>query len=371
MRRVTFVLDAFGYFGGPERRAFRMASGLKKMGHDVSVISIMKADERVIKKAKEVGIEVFEITNEGNKALKSFRIDVFSRLRRVIGTLDPDIIFTFEFLADYTTKMALLGIDRDIFTFIGSTEWKWERKWHRRIAMRKFVNKSRFYIVNSIRVRDSLLRVLPFAFEKVKVLYNPIDIDEFKPLPEDRRFRKREKLGIGGNDFVVGSVVRFYNPKGANVLIEAFAESAVEAKLLFVGDGSLKGKLKRMVKDLGIEDSVVFAGAMEADAEVYNAFDISVVPSQKGGFDNVVVESMACGVPTVATEATGIGEIAENGRHLVITGKDADSIAQGIKLLYNDSTMASQLSLLGRSLVAERLSLTKICRTLEGWFESA
>ena len=139
MKRILFVLDAFGFFGGPERRAFRIAKGLRKMGYEVFIVSIMKADKRMVQKAEEEGIDAFEITQEGNKALKSYRIDVFLRLRRVIEEIKPDVIFTFEFLADYTTKMALLGIDIEIFTFIGSTEWKWERKWHRRVAMGKFV----------------------------------------------------------------------------------------------------------------------------------------------------------------------------------------------------------------------------------------
>ncbi len=370
MKRILFVLDAFGFFGGPERRAFRLALGLKRLGYEVYIASIMKVDVSVEQRSKEHGIDVLRVTEEHNRALRSYRVDVFLKMRRMIDRLNPDIIFTFEFLADYTTKMALLGKKSEIFTFIGSTEWKWENKRHRRIAMRRFVGKSRLYIVNSIRVRDSLLRVLPFAFEKVRVLYNPVDTGLFRPLSDGVRFTTRGRFGIGRDEFVVGSVVRFYNPKGADVLIGAFAESAVDGKLILIGDGSKRKMLENMVKNFNIESRVLFAGAMEATPELYSMFDIAVVPSQKGGFDNVVIEAMACGVPTVATKATGIGEIARSGEHLIITDTDAPSLAAGMTKLYRDPSLADRIGISGRKLVVERLDLEKICNKLADWVEN-
>ena len=364
VKKILFVLDMFGFFGGPERRAYRIAKGLKERGYEISIASIMKADDRVMKRAELDGIKAYQVTDEHNKALRSYRVDVFLRLRKLIKSIAPDTVFTFEFLADYTTKMALIGKDIPIYTFIGSTVWKWEKKWHRRIAMEHFTKKSRLYIVNSKTVKDNVLRVLPMVKGKITIVYNPIDANYFRPLSNEEKIKARSRFELDPDDFVVGSVVRFYNPKGADVLIEAFYKSGVEGKLVLVGDGPFRDKLKQMVKDFGVEDKVVFLGAIEATPEVYGMFDMCVVPSQKGGFDNVVVEAMACGIPTVATRATGIGELAKSGRDLIITDIDADSIAEGISNLANGDL--GKFSSNGRQFVLDTLSLNKISKTIEG-----
>ncbi|AEA33979.1 glycosyltransferase [Hippea maritima] len=363
IKRVLFVLDMFGFFGGPERRAYRIAKGLKRLGYEIVIISIMKAEDGVIKRAKEDGIESYQLTSEGNKALKSFRVDVFLKLRKLINHIAPDVVFTFEFLADYTTKMALTGKSTPVYTFIGSTVWKWEKKWHRRVVMEHFTKKSRLYVVNSNTVRDSVLRVLPMVKDKIAVVYNPIDTDYFKPLSEKERYRTKKEYNLKEDDFVVGSVVRFYNPKGADVLVEAFYKGNIEGRLVLVGDGPFKGKLEQMVRDFGIEGRVVFLGAIEATPEIYNMFDVCVVPSQKGGFDNVVVEAMACGIPTVATKATGIGEVAENGRDLIITEIDAESVSEGMRRIM---PVGDTIGINGRKFVVDRLDVMKISKRIEG-----
>ncbi len=362
INRILFILDMFGFFGGPERRAYRIARGLKKRGYDISIVSIMKADDEMIKRAEDNGIKAYQVTYEHNKALRSYRMDVFLKLRKLIRKIDPEVIFTFEFLADYTTKMALLGLDLPIFTFIGSTVWKWERKWHRRIVMEHFVKRSKLYIANSETVKENVIRVLPSTKNKIAILYNPIDTSHFKPLTKENKVETRRKYGLDEKDFVVGSVVRFYNPKGADVLINAFKLSGVSGKLALVGDGSLKQELINLTGKLGIDDRVMFLGALEATPEIYNMFDICVVPSQKGGFDNVVIEAMACGIPTVATRATGIGEVAENGRDLVITEIDAESIAEGIR---NINESLYKFSMNGRKFVLDILSLDKVSKKIE------
>ena len=358
---VLFVLDMFGFFGGPERRAFRLAKGLKNAGLEISIVSIMKPEERMVKKAQRYGIKFYPLTQEGNKALKSFRVDVFFKLRKLINFINPDALFTFEFLADYTTKMATYGQNRNIYTFIGSTVWKWERKWHRKVFMEHFVKRSKLYIANSESVKRNVIRVLPQAKSKVAVLYNPIDTDEFRPFSKEEKESVRRKFGFKSDELLIGSVVRFYNPKGADVLIEAFAKSGLDAKLLLVGDGSQKEQLMELAKRLNISEKVIFMGALEATSEIYNLFDICVVPSQKGGFDNVVIEAMACGIPTVATKATGIGEIAKSGKDLVITEIDAVSISNGINSILKDLT---QFSRNGRQFVLKKLAIEKITESL-------
>ncbi len=366
MKHILIVLDSFGFFGGPERRAYRLALGLKNKGFKVTIASIMKGDKNTFSKAHKDGIETFSITSSDNRVLKSYRIDVFFKIRKTVAKIKPDIVFTFEFLADYTTKMALFGRNLPILTFIGSTTWKWERKKHRKVFMEWFVEKSRYYIANSNTVRKNIMRVLPAAQNKIRVIYNPIDTDYFKPLGSSVKNEMKKRYGLDGFSFVIGSVVRFYNPKGADTLIDAFYKSDTDAALVLVGDGPMRKKLKKMVEDFGIKDRVLFLGAMEATPEVYAMFDICVVPSQKGGFDNVAIESMACGIPTVATKATGIAEIAEDTEDVIITNTDAESISYGIKKAMDYKKREIECCPKGRDSVKEKLDIKVIVEKIGG-----
>ncbi len=363
--KILFCLDLFGFFGGPERRAFRIAKGLKLYNnHDVNIISIMKADEKSLVKAKKIGIQTYSVTSEGNSALKSYRIDVFLKLRKMIKNLNPDAVFTFEFLADYTTKLALLKTRIPILTFIGSTEWKWERKLHRKLAIKKLSEKSKIYMVNSQQVKHHLIRVLPKVKNKISILHNPIDTEYFKPLSQNIRNSTRKKYGIPVEAFVVGSVVRFYNPKGADVLVEAFFKSKLNAILVLIGDGNLKEKLIEMVNRYGITNRVKFLGALEATPEIYSMFDVCVVPSQKGGFDNVVVESMACGIPTIATYATGILEVADR-TSVTVCGTNPDDISTALTTVCSDERSLENTGRNGRLIVENKLTLRKTVKKLE------
>lgn len=150
----------------------------------------------------------------------------------------------------------------------------------------------------------------------------------------------RKNLGIPENTFVFLFVGKFAEKKGVDVLLRAFhilKNRGHKACLVLVGGGRLESSLKELVSALKLESEVKFFGWVHNDLlpGVYSACDCLVVPSvfdSKGeteGLPVVIMEAMACGLPVLGSDISGISEIIENGKNgwLFTTG-NADEMAQ-------------------------------------------
>ncbi len=151
------------------------------------------------------------------------------------------------------------------------------------------------------------------APEKITVLRNGVDSDLFAPLDRDI---VRKELGLAGPTMVaVGNVLA---SKGQDVAIQSLT-ILEDTELLLVGAGADEGAFRSLAHNLGVADRVRFVGCvMPGDlARYFSAADVSVLASMREGWPNVLLESMACGTPVVASDVGGVPEIIttpETGR---------------------------------------------------------
>ena len=142
---------------------------------------------------------------------------------------------------------------------------------------------------------------------KITVLRNGVDLDRFEP--RDRTVI-RAKLGLTGPVWLtVGHLVAL---KGVHIVIAALAR-VPDTTLLIVGEGPEQRKLRGLVEQLGLHARVRLLGAI-SHAELcdyYNAADVLVQASSREGMPNVVLESLACGTPVVATPFAGVSELLD------------------------------------------------------------
>lgn len=131
----------------------------------------------------------------------------------------------------------------------------------------------------------------------VYLLNNAIDLDKFKYDDKVRIF-KRKELGINDNTLVIGHIGRFVEQKNHRFLIDIFNEIHKKNKdsiLLLAGQGPLMDEMKEKVKSLGLEQSVRFLGQRKDANELYQAFDLFLLPSLYEGLPVVGVEAQASG----------------------------------------------------------------------------
>jgi glycosyltransferase involved in cell wall biosynthesis len=106
---------------------------------------------------------------------------------------------------------------------------------------------------------------------------------------------------------------------------------------VLVGDGPLRGDLEKMATELGIADRVLFLGDRKDIPAVLASLDVTVLPSRSESLSNVILESMAAGVPVVATDVGGNRELLSNGETGFLTPEDDATLANAVEsLLVND-----------------------------------
>ncbi len=159
-------------------------------------------------------------------------------------------------------------------------------------------------IAVSADLRDGLLR-LGAPPEKVTVLRNGVDLQGFRPVAD--REAARAELGLSGPTLL--SVGHLIERKRNHLTITALAELP-DHTLLLVGDGPEKPMLQALADRLGVAARVRFLG-VKPHGELpsyYTAADVMVLASSREGWANVLLESMACGTPVLATPAWGSRE---------------------------------------------------------------
>ncbi|MCB1774658.1 MAG: glycosyltransferase family 4 protein [Gammaproteobacteria bacterium] len=170
--------------------------------------------------------------------------------------------------------------------------------------------------------------------DKVRVVLHGVDLALFRPV-EDRA-TLRQRLGLSGP--VCLSVGNLVELKGHDLTIRAVG-SMTEGVLLIAGDGPEAASLKALVERERLEDRVRFLGRL-SQAELvdyYCAADAFVLSSSREGIANVIMESMACGTPVVATAVGGAPEVItvpEAG--LLVDRRTPEAIADAIGRLLAD-----------------------------------
>lgn len=131
----------------------------------------------------------------------------------------------------------------------------------------------------------------------VYLLNNAIDLDKYK-YDEKIRNSKRKELKIKPSTFVVGHIGRFVEQKNHRFLIDIFNEihkKNNDSLLLLAGQGPLMDEMKEKVHNLGLDDNVQFLGQRKDANELYQAFDLFLLPSLYEGLPLVGVEAQASG----------------------------------------------------------------------------
>lgn len=159
--------------------------------------------------------------------------------------------------------------------------------------------------VTSVKIAPSQLAA-EYMFGKkanVTLLHNGVDLNVFR-YDEDSRMQIRKEFSIE-DALVVGHVGRLHKQKNHQYLLKVFCqirERRPDARLLIVGVGELESEIRKWVKELGLEDAVIFTGQRFDIAQLLSAMDVFVFPSLHEGMPNTVIEAQATGLPCVIAD---------------------------------------------------------------------
>lgn len=191
-------------------------------------------------------------------------------------------------------------------------------------------------IAVSAGIAEDIITHTNIAAERVHTIYNPT-FNKAMLLQVDEPFH-HPWLNGGGPPVILG-VGRLTEHKDFPCLIKAFALLRRQrmARLVILGEGNLRGKLTRLVKDLGVSADVDMPGFVSNPLAWMSRASLFVLSSASEGLPGVLIEALAAGCPVVSTNCpSGPAEILENGRYgSLVTVGDHIALAKAIAMTLN------------------------------------
>jgi glycosyltransferase involved in cell wall biosynthesis len=217
----------------------------------------------------------------------------------------------------------------------------------------KFANASLLCAIG-MYARSQMMKLCDSSmWEKIEVTPLGVDANIFQPRSAKPGSRRFEVICVG----------RLVAAKGQHILLAAVAQllqSGRKLQLRLVGDGPDRKSLEASARRLGIEESVVFEGAVNQDRirDLYGTADLFALASFAEGIPVVLMEAMAMEIPCVATWITGIPELIRDGIDgLLVAPSDVDGLASAIGRLMDDEELRRSLGKAGRKRVIDKYDL--------------
>ena len=176
----------------------------------------------------------------------------------------------------------------------------------------------------------------------------------------------RQQLGFDETHFVIGKIGRLFKLKGHADLVAAFAKilpQVPHARLLLVGDGSLRQEIENQIHGLGLAGKVVFTGLVPPGdvARYVGIMDCLAHLSYREALSRALPQALAAGKPVIAYDFDGADEIClENETGFLVRTGDIDSAANRLLQLARDSALREKFGRHGRNFVAENFSIEKM-----------
>jgi glycosyltransferase involved in cell wall biosynthesis len=210
--------------------------------------------------------------------------------------------------------------------------------------------------------------------ERIGIIANGVEI----PMESDHASRSlaRSELSLSEGCLVFLSVANLIPYKGHKDLLHAFAQIKSSLpkpwRLICTGrDDGIGQGLKSLSKELGLGGHVVFTGEIADLTSYYQAADILLLASHEEGFSNAVLESMAHGLPVVATDVGGNSEaIIQGADGILVPPVNPEKLGEAICALANDATKREQIGKAARLSAETRFSMPTCVSSYRKFYES-
>jgi glycosyltransferase involved in cell wall biosynthesis len=216
-------------------------------------------------------------------------------------------------------------------------------------------------IAVSEAARRFLVRGKGYAAHKIVVVPNGRDLARFRP--GAHRAEGRKEFGLDEAVPLVGVLGRLETQKGHTYLLSAWPAVTAEfpdARLLVLGDGSLRESLERQARDLGVAANVIFAGFRADVPHMLDAIDVLALPSLYEGMPLTAIEASAMARAVVATAVDGTPDVIRDGlTGLLVPPADPAALAIAVARVLRDRAAAERMGRAGRDHVLSRFSLTR------------
>lgn len=319
MKKICFLIGNLNHSGGTERVTTLIANALAQKNLQVSILSL--ADGRQPFFELVPSIKTYSLYPEKISFKKNFLGAVW-RIRKFVTQNQIDTLVVVDSISCMFTVPALFGlrvkhICWEHFNFKNNNGVKF-RDYGRKLAA-KYCD----YVV-TLTQRDKELweKGLKKINAKIVAIANPVSYEDIENIPS---LEYKTVLAVG----------RLTHVKGFDLLITAwarFAQQVPDWKVVIVGSGEDELMLKQMAKDLGVGDSIIFAGRQKDMDQFYRQASFFCMSSRFEGFPMVLLEAQSYGLPIVAFDCdTGPAELVNKETGFLVTNGDIIQLGDALQ----------------------------------------
>jgi glycosyltransferase involved in cell wall biosynthesis len=349
---ITWVVpDMVAGLGGTTRQTVTTAGELERRGHRVRVVTRRRARSLPPHELVD-GVPVERVGLPGNGAVAE-KLSLLSLWARLVSSRRSTDVVQVVMYPDFALSAALAGLrSRTVMVWAGlgdatdtlgpaAAPLRRAQRWLRRRVLRRCRN----LVLTSALHRE--LDDLGIASQLVPI---PIDLGRFRPPTDSERRDARAPLELASDDCVIVYTGQLRRLKAVDRLIDAFAcfhAGGHHGHLLIVGGASgtadaCEDELRAQVRRAGLDRMVTFTGRVDAVERYLWAADIFVLPSEREGLSNSLVEAMACGLACVApAHPIGAEVLADAG--MVPPDNTPQSLLDALVMLADDPAVRTRL----------------------------
>jgi L-malate glycosyltransferase len=345
---IPLLVDLETEWRGGQNQALLTAKGLLACGHEAELVAIR--DSPLARRAAQAGIQVHEVAAGAKRSRAALVLAKLLSWKHfdVVHANEPHAL-TAAWLAGAHRKVPLVASRRVAYPLQKNAIAR-----RRYLAARRILAVSRFVAASVVESGISA--------EKVEVVYEGVEVPP--TITPQRRERARQRWGVSANERLLGCVGYLVPEKGQESVVRAMSEVRAKlsgTRLLLAGDGSCRARLEGLSKDLGLLDSVIFAGFVEDIAQVYAALDIFVFPSLAEPLGTSLLAAMAWGLPVLAVASGGVPEFVTDGENgLLVAESDPVLEANGLLRLLTDDSLSGQLARNARQTIEDNFSARRM-----------
>jgi glycosyltransferase involved in cell wall biosynthesis len=366
--RVFFVIPSLET-GGAERHLVTLLPAMDPTRFAPSVICIGRKGELF---AELVAADI------PARALGRTKREFGRALAQLVGHMRkdrPDVVVVWGYNAQVLGRVAALmcGVPRLVVWLHHSSDIT-PRGWIQRLTDRLLGSVTSAYYGVAFCQLPYCTEVLGYPPSKVRIIHNGIDPARFRYAPVSPRDSKLAlSLGLTVEHAVVGIVAVLRPEKDHPTFLRAarlVLDRLPRARFLVVGDGPVRTELTRLVRELGIADSVIFAGSRSDVRDLLSLVDVFALTSTTECLPMALLEAMAIGRPAVCTAVGGVPEIINEAvtGHMV-PPRDPAALAERLIDLLGDPARAREMGRAARARLESEFTLKRSVRNAERTIE--
>lgn len=322
--KIIQVMPFFG-LGGAETMCENLVYELKKMGHEVVVVSLYNKQTPITERLENAEIDIRYLNKKDG-----FDISLFNKLRRLFKQEKPDAIHTHIYTTKYVFPIAAQLKIRVIHT-VHSIATKEMSKTSRKLNKFFYKHFDVTPVALSEAIKKTIIEEYRLESLTVPVILNGIDLKKCKQKVHydiDNVFRIVH----------VGSFVEVKNHIGLIGAFEIFNKKHPDSELHLIGDGEKRTQIEQMVSEKGLSKRVKFYG-LQSNVHLYlSDMDIFTLPSLYEGVPMSMVEAMGTGLPIVASKVGGVPDMLDDDCSILVQ-PDSVTIAEAFEIYYQNCYM--------------------------------